>query len=96
MGDIIAFEDLKKSAEQCEVLALFKGKSSPRANAQKSKRKFEFPSSRPFVSGNLSDLYEHANAVAMRHYEGDAKVPDIVAEKCIELLEALAQHAEPE
>lgn len=96
MAEIIAFEDLKKLAERCEALALFE-RMPPHGSAPRRKKKeFDFPSSRPGISGNLSDLFEQANAVAMRHYEGDPKVPGIVAEKCIELLTALTEHAEPE
>jgi hypothetical protein len=40
--------------------------------------------------------FEQANAVAMRHYDGDPRVPRAVADKCLELLKALADHAEPE
>jgi hypothetical protein len=46
--------------------------------------------------GNLGDLFEQANAVAMRHYDGDPRVPRAVADKCLELLKALADHADPE
>jgi hypothetical protein len=40
--------------------------------------------------------FEQANAVGMRHYDGDPRVPRAVADKCLELLKALADHAEPE
>lgn len=93
MAEIIAFESLKKGAEQCEVLALFKPRSISPNDATQA---FEFPSARPFVTGNLSDLFEQANAVAMRHYDGDQRVPRVVADKCLELLKTLADHAQPE
>jgi hypothetical protein len=32
----------------------------------------------------------------MRHHHGDPKVPAIVAEKCLELIQALEEHAQPE
>jgi hypothetical protein len=95
MADIIAFESVKKGAGQCEVLALFKPRHLPAANGSRSVA-FDFPSARPFVTGNLCDLFEQANAVAMRHYHGDQRVPRVVADKCLELLKALADHAEPE
>ncbi len=95
MAEIIAFESLRKGAEQCEVLALFRPRGQtdicdPRRTA------LDFPSVRPFITGNLSDLFEQANAVAMRHYDGDQRVPRVVADKCLELLKALADHAQPE
>jgi len=34
--------------------------------------------------------------VAMRHHHGDPKVPAIVAEKCLELIQALEESAQPE
>jgi hypothetical protein len=77
-------------------LTLFKVKPVLKANVNNGKTKPECLSSRPFISGNLSDLFDQTNAVVLRHYEGDKRVPDIVAEKCIELLKALADHAEPE
>jgi hypothetical protein len=94
MAEIIAFKDLKKIADSCEVLSLFEPKrsSKPRAGG----RTFEYPSSRPFISGNLTDLFEQANAVVMRHYQGDPKVSGAVAEKCLELIQALEDHALPE
>lgn len=95
MAEIIAFKDLKRIADRCEVLTLFE----PRRPAKKSRPEsgtFDFPSSRPFISGNLTDLFEQANAVAMRHHHGDPKVPAIVAEKCLELIQALEEHAQPE
>ncbi len=94
MAEIIAFEDLKKLAERCEVLTLFEDK--PRSEADACDRSLHFPSSRAGISGNLSDLFEQANAVAMRHYDGDPKVSKAVADKCIELLSVLTDHAEPE
>jgi len=96
MADIIAFEGLKKGAAQCEVLALFKPHEPHRAGDQRRRTSFDFPSVRPFITGNLSDLFEQANAVAVRHYDGDPRVPRAVADKCLELLKALADHAEPE
>lgn len=96
MADIIAFEAFRKGAETSEVLALFKAGRQARGGTQGAREKPDFPSARPGVSGNLGDLFEHASAVVMRHYNGDAKVPDIVARKCLELIEALSQHAEPE
>lgn len=95
MAEIIAFESLKKGAEQCEVLALFRphGKTDL---SEVQRKDFAFPSVRPFITGNLSDLFEQANAVAMRHYDGDQRVPRVVADKCLELLKALADHAQPE
>ena len=62
MAEIIAFKDLKRIADRCEVLTLF----------------------------------EQANAVAMRHHHGDPKVSAAIAEKCLELIQALELHAEPE
>ncbi|WP_230530165.1 hypothetical protein [Microvirga roseola] len=96
MAEIIALESVRKSRVTRNVEA-----SSGRAALGKSRlgnreEAPDFPSSRPFVSGNMSDLFEHANAVATRYYDGDPKVPGIVAAKCIELLEALSDHAEPE
>ncbi len=44
MAEIIAFEDLKKLAERCEVLTLFEGK--PRSEADACDRSLHFPSSR--------------------------------------------------
>jgi len=34
--------------------------------------------------------------VAMRHHHGDPKVSAAIAEKCLELIQALELHAEPE
>ncbi|MBF9234261.1 hypothetical protein [Microvirga alba] len=96
MAEIIAFEDIKKDAEQCEVLVLFKAKPASKTRPRGGGKKLEFPSSRPGISGNLSDLFEQASAVVTRHYDGDKRVPDAVAEKCLELLKALSKHAEPE
>lgn len=96
MADIIAFEAFRKGAEKSEVLALFKATRSFHGRTRSSEAKSDFPSSRPDISGNLSDLFEQANAVVMRHYDGDKKVHDIVARKCIELLEALSEFAKPE
>jgi hypothetical protein len=96
MVDIIPFESLKKGAAECEVLALFKPKGRRPAGDRRQRASFEFPSARPFITGNLGDLFEQANAVAMRHYDGDPRVPRAVADKCLELLKALADHAEPE
>lgn len=94
MAEIIAFKDLKKIADSCEVLSLFEPRRPSRS--QTAGRTFEYPSSRPFISGNLTDLFEQANAVVMRHYHGDPKVPGAVAEKCMELIQALEDHAQPE
>jgi hypothetical protein len=94
MAEIIAFKDLKKIADGCEVLALFEPKRSSKSQA--GGRAFEYPSSRPFISGNLTDLFEQANAVVMRHYHGDPKVSAAIAEKCLELIQALEDHARPE
>jgi hypothetical protein len=96
MAEIIAFESLRKGTAECEVLALFKPEGDLRAGSGRHRASVEFPSSRPFITGNLGDLLEQANAVAMRHYDGDARVPREVADKCLELLKALADHAEPE
>ena len=96
MAEIIAFESLKKGTADCEVLALFKHGPSPKANSRQGRKKVDFPTSRSFISGNMSDLFEQASAVAMRHYDGDKRVPDVVAEKCLELLKVLSDHAEPE
>jgi hypothetical protein len=92
MAEIIAFKDLKKIADRCEVLTLFEPKSPAKSKSRSEPKSFEFPSSRPFIS----DLFEQVNAVAMRHYHGDPKVPAIVAEKCMELIQALEDHAQPE
>jgi hypothetical protein len=96
MAEIIAFKDLKKIAERCQVLSLFEPKRPAKSKAQPQNKTVDFPSSRPFISGNLTDLFEQANAVAMRHHHGDPKVPAIVAEKCLELIQALEEHAQPE
>ena len=96
MAEIIALKDLKKIADRCEVLTLFEPKRPSKAKARSESRTFDFPSSRPFISGNLTDLFEQANAVAMRHHHGDPKVSSIVAEKCLELIQALEEHAQPE
>ena len=96
MAEIIAFKDLKKIAERCEVLTLFEPKRSSKAKSRSESRTFDFPTSRPFISGNLTDLFEQANAVAMRHYHGDPKVSAVVAEKCLELIQILEDHAQPE
>jgi hypothetical protein len=96
MAEIIAFKDLKKIADRCEVLTLFEPKRPSRSKTRSEPKAFEFPSSRPFISGNLTDLFEQANAVAMRHYHGDPKVSAILAEKCMELIQALEDHAQPE
>jgi hypothetical protein len=96
MAEIIAFKDLKKIADRCEVLSLFEPRRPSRSTSRSESRSFDFPSSRPFISGNLTDLFEQANAVAMRHHHGDPKVPAIVAEKCLELIQALEDHAQPE
>jgi|UPI0004BC3E16 hypothetical protein len=101
MAEIIAFKDLKKIADRCEVLTLFepkrpsksKSRTEPKSHSEKT---FEFPSCRPFISGNLTDLFEQANAVAMRHHHGDPKVSAAVAEKCLELIQVLEDHAQPE
>ena len=96
MAEIIAFKDLKRIADRCEVLPLFEPKRPARSRSRTESRSFDFPSSRPFISGNLTDLFEQANAVAMRHHHGDPKVSAIVAEKCLELIQALEDHAQPE
>ena len=96
MADIIAFEAFRKGAETSEVLALFKAGRQALGETRSARKKLDFPSARPGISGNLGDLFEQANAVVMRHYSGDTKVPDVVAQKCLELIEALSQHAEPE
>ena len=96
MAEIIALKDLKKIADRCEVLTLFEPKRPSKPKGQPESRTFDFPSSRPFISGNLTDLFEQANAVAMRHHHGDPKVTAIVAEKCLELIQALEEHAQPE
>ncbi|MBZ6079121.1 hypothetical protein [Microvirga puerhi] len=95
MADIIALADLRASAKHNEVLSLFKGRKS-KGRSRKALTKSEFPSARPGISGNLNDLYEQASAVLMRHYDGDPNVPDIVAERCLDLLKALSAHAKPE
>lgn len=96
MAEIIAFKDLKKIADRCEVLTLFERKRPSQSKSRSEPKAFDFPSCRPFISGNLTDLFEQANAVAMRHHHGDPKVPAIVAEKCLELIQALEQYAQPE
>jgi hypothetical protein len=96
MAEIIAFEDLKRIADRCEVLSLFEPKRPSKPKSRSESRAFDFPSSRPFISGNLTDLFEQANAVAMRHHHGDPKVSAVVAEKCLELIQALEDHAQPE
>jgi hypothetical protein len=96
MAEIIAFKDLKRIADRCEVLTLFEPKRPSKSKSRPESRSFDFPSSRPFISGNLTDLFEQANAVAMRHHHGDPKVSAIVAEKCLELIQALEDHAQPE
>jgi hypothetical protein len=94
MAEIIALKDLKKIADGCEVLALFEPKRLSKPETRGST--LEYPSSRPFISGNLTDLFEQANAVVMRYYQGDPKVSGAVAEKCLELIQALEDHAQPE
>ena len=96
MAEIIAFKDLQKIADRCEVLPLFEPKRPSRSKSRSDAKSFEFPSSRPFISGNLTDLFEQANAVAMRHHHGDPMVPAIVAEKCLELIQTLEDYAQPE
>ena len=96
MAEIIAFKDLKKIADRCEVLSLFEPKRSSRSKSLSDSGTFDFPSSRPSISGNLTDLFEQANAVAMRHLHGDPRVSATVAEKCLELIRALEDHAQPE
>ncbi|QFU15668.1 hypothetical protein [Microvirga thermotolerans] len=95
MADIISLADLRKSAKQEEILSLFQREAA--ANRVRRRRyRAEFPTARPGISGNLNDLYEQASAVLTRHYDGDGRVPAIVAEKCLELLKALSEHAQPE
>ncbi len=96
MAEIIAFKDLKRIADGCEVLSLFEPRSSSASEPRTAGRTFDYPSSRPFISGNLTDLFEQANAVVMRHYQGDPRVSGFVAEKCLELIQALEDHAQPE
>jgi hypothetical protein len=96
MGDLISFETFKRDQDRCGVLALFKDDGAAGHDSLAQANAFSFPTSRPGISGNLSDLFEQANAVVMRHYEGDRRVPDIVAAKCIELLKVLGEYAEPE
>ena len=101
MAEIIAFKDLKKIADRCEVLSLFEPRRSSKSKSLSDSGTFDFgtfdfPSSRPSISGNLTDLFEQANAVAMRHLHGDPRVSAIVAEKCLELIQALEDHAQPE
>ncbi|MBF9196217.1 hypothetical protein [Microvirga terrestris] len=96
MAEIIAFKDLKRIADRCEVLGLFEPKRPSKSKSRSENGSFDFPSARPFISGNLTDLFEHANAVAMRHHHGDPKVSAIIAEKCLELIQALEEHAKPE
>jgi hypothetical protein len=96
MAEIIAFKDLKRIADRCEVLGLFEPRRPSKSKSRAESRSFDFPSSRPFISGNLTDLFEQANAVAMRHHHGDPKVSAAVAEKCLELIQALEDHAQPE
>jgi hypothetical protein len=95
MAEIIAFKDMKAIAERSEILDLFQHQH-PLEAADSSNEAFDFPTSRPGISGNLGDLFEQANAVAMRFYDGDRRVPGPVAQKCLELLQVLADHAEPE
>ena len=96
MGEIVAFENFKKSAGQSEILALFRRQTPVRTKAAGRRELTRFPSSRAGISGNLGDLFEQANAVVMRHYDGDVRVPRAVAEKCLELLMLLANEADPE
>jgi hypothetical protein len=96
MGEIVAFEEFKKSAGQSEILALFRRQPPARAKTAGRRERARFPSSRTGISGNLGDLFEQANAVVMRHSDGDVRVPRAVAEKCLELLMLLANEAEPE
>ena len=96
MAEIIAFKDLKRIAARCEVLRLFEPRRPTKSGSRSENRAFDFPTSRPYISGNLTDLFEQANAVAMRHHHGDLKVSAIVAEKCLELIQALEEHAQPE
>lgn len=96
MAEIIAFKDVKDAAKQREILALFRPGQFCEIEAYRSGDGFIFPSSRPGISGNLGDLFEQACAVAMRHHEGDPKVPKVVSEKCVELLQALMKHAQSE
>jgi len=96
MAEIIAFKDLKKIADRCEVLTLFEPKRPSKSKSRSEAKSFEFPSCRPFISGNLTDLFEQANAVAMRHHHGDPNVSAAVAEKCLELIQVLEEHARPE
>jgi hypothetical protein len=96
MAEIIAFKDLKKIADRCEVLTLFEPRRPAKSGPCSENRACDFPTSRPYISGNLTDLFEQANAVAMRHHHGDPKVSAVVAEKCLELMQALEEHAQPE
>ena len=93
MADIIAFKDIRRMAGR-------RGVSSCSGQRPALDRDVvipsAFPTARPGVSGNLSDLFEQANAVAMRYYDGDPKVSEAVAGKCIELLRVLTEYAEPE
>jgi hypothetical protein len=96
MAEIIAFKDMKSTAKQREILALFRPSQFHETETCRARKEFTFPSSRPGISGNLGDLFEQVGAVVMRHHEGDPKVPRVVSEKCIELLQAIMEHAEPE
>jgi hypothetical protein len=96
MAEIIAFEKTRRLSKRYETPFWLKHERSQELDEPRQKKEFDFPSARPGIAGNLSDLFEQANAVAMRHYDGDPKVPGIVAEKCIELLTALTEYAEPE
>ena len=96
MAEIIAFKDLKRIADRCEVLSLFEPSRAPGSKPRPDASTFAYPSSRPYISGNLTDLFEQANAVVMRHYQGDPRVLAVVAERCLELIHALEEHAQPE
>jgi len=94
MAEIIVLEDWRETGQQNEILKLFRRKNPAGADSQSSH--CDYPTSRSGASANLSDLYEQANAVLMRHYDGDVRVPSVVANKCIELLQVLGKHTKPE
>jgi len=95
MGAVVSFEDFKKKSGQCEVLTLFAEPVDDVA-LEIAVGGFSYPTSRPHITGNLGDLFEQASAVVMRHRSGDRQVSLPVAEKCLELIEALSKYAKAE
>ncbi len=96
MAEVIVLEEFRQSAEPNATQTLVKVRRRKARDRDHEFNKPAFPSSRPGISGNLCDLFEQANAVAVRHYDGDPRVPRPVAEKCLELLAALSDYATPE